>query len=107
MKTNNENGSSEKECSTGAKPVLSSRLFLFEGIKNYALNIATEDLRYIKLCQKIDEVYEIAKTNNDSFYDNQSIQFMCWCEENKGWIARYSNKQKLEMFKKENKERYE
>ncbi len=107
MNTSTKQTENLAENGNKSKPLLSSRLFLFEGIKNYAHDIVAEDLRYIKLRQKIDEVYEIAKTNNDSFYDNQSIQFMCWCEENKGWIARYSNKQKLEMFKKENTSRYE
>ena len=106
MKTETDNSVKDQNA-TCDNAVLSSRLFLFEGIKKYAIDIATEDLRYIKLCQKIDEVYEVAKTNYDLFYDNQSIQFMCWCEENKGWIARYSNKQKLEIFKKENPSRYE
>lgn len=30
-----------------------------------------------------------------------AINFMCWCEENKGWINSYSNKQKIIIFKKE------
>jgi len=30
-----------------------------------------------------------------------AIRFMCWCEENKGWIDNYSNEEKMIIFKKE------
>ena len=30
-----------------------------------------------------------------------AIEFMCWCEENKGWISKYTNEQKMIIYKNE------
>lgn len=61
---------------------------------------------------KIVEV--LSKMKNDDFYfknyapeiiesyaDEIAEDFMCWCEENKGWINNYSSREKIVLFKRE------
>ncbi len=40
----------------------------------------------------------------ESYSDEIAEDFHCWCEENKGWIEKYSVRQKLLIFKKERNE---
>lgn len=37
----------------------------------------------------------------ESYSDEIAEGFICWCEENKGWIDKYSIRQKLVIFKRE------
>ena len=37
----------------------------------------------------------------ESYSDEIAEDFMCWCEENKGWINDKSNRQKIALFKRE------
>jgi hypothetical protein len=60
----------------------------------------------MKLIDEINDIFfttmEIDKSKAiEEKTDDFAIDFMCWCEENKGWINSYSNKEKLNIFKKE------
>lgn len=52
---------------------------------------------------KDDEFYfkNYAPEVIESYADEIAEDFMCWCEENKGWINDQSNRQKIVLFKRE------
>ena len=37
----------------------------------------------------------------ESYSDELAEDFYCWCEENKGWIDKYSTREKLVVFKRQ------
>lgn len=63
---------------------------------------------------KLNKIVEVlSKMKDDNFYfknyapeiiesyaDEIAEDFMCWCEDNKGWINDQSNRQKIALFKR-------
>jgi len=60
----------------------------------------------MKLIDEINDIFfttiemDKSKAIEEKIYDF-AIDFMCWCEENKGWIQKYSNEEKIKIFKKQ------
>ena len=52
---------------------------------------------------KDDEFYfkNYAPEIIESYAEEIGEDFLCWCEENKGWIEKYSVRQKMLLFKRE------